>query len=321
MAKDDDLKLTLGDLDERFTDPTAAAEYLESIRWANGVVCPKCGESEREPYRLKNQKRRLWKCRACRKQFTVTVGTIFESSHIPLHKWLLAFYLLCASKKGMSAHQLHRMLGVTYKTAWFMFHRVREAMSDPAFSAKLSGVVEVDETYVGGKRRGRTGRPSGTDPQKFPVVALVERGGRVRSSHVANVGARELKGAIRENVDRKARVMTDEYRSYHGLDQEFASHEVVKHGAGEYVRGDAHTNTAEGYFANLKRGLNGSYHHVSQRHLHRYLSEFDFRWNAREASDSARTVAALREAEGKRLKYRSPTTGASLPTPRGGTTE
>ena len=304
MAKDDDLKLTLGDLDERFTDANAAAEYLEGIRWANGVVCPKCGESEREPYPLKNQPRRLWKCRACRKQFTVTVGTIFESSHIPLHKWLLAFYLLCASKKGMSAHQLHRMLGVTYKTAWFMFHRIREAMSDPGFSAKLSGIVEVDETYVGGKRKGRVGRPGTGDPQKVPVVALVERGGRVRSSHVTTVRARELKGAIRENVDRKARIMTDQFQSYKGLDKEFASHEVVNHAEGEYARGDAHTNTAEGYFANLKRGLNGSYHHVSHKHLHRYLSEFDFRWNAREASDSARTVAALSQAEGKRLRYR-----------------
>jgi len=322
--RDDDLKLTLGDLDERFTDPDKAAEYLESVRWANGVVCPKCGESEREPYRLKNQKRRLWKCRACRKQFTVTVGTIFESSHIPLHKWLLAFYLLCASKKGMSAHQLHRMLGITYKSAWFVFHRVREAMSDPAFSARLGGIVEVDECYIGGKPRYKTGsrggRPSRDDPQKVPVIALVERGGRVRSSAVANVTGAELKGAIRENVDRKARIMTDQFPSYRGLDKEFFSHEVVNHSIGEYARGDAHTNTAEGYFANLKRGLNGSYHHVSQRHLHRYLSEFDFRWNARDASDSARTVAALKQAEGKRLKYRSPTTGESLPTPRGGTT-
>jgi transposase-like protein len=148
--------------DPRFTDPEAAAEYLGAIRWPDGVVCPKCGESEREPYRLKSKatKRRLWKCRACRKQFTVQVGTIFEASHVPLNKWLLAFYLLCASKKGMSAHQLHRMLDVQYKTAWFMFHRIREAMSDPAFSARLSGVVEVDETYIGGKRpRGERGRP------------------------------------------------------------------------------------------------------------------------------------------------------------------
>lgn len=301
MAKDDDLKLTLGDLDARFTDAHAAAEYLESIRWADGVVCPKCGETEREPYRLspgKRTPRRVWKCRACRQKFTVTVGTIFESSHIPLHKWLLAFYLLCSSKKGMSAHQLHRMLGITYKSAWFVFHRVREAMSDPVFSAKLSGVVEVDETYVGGKRKGKTGRPAQGDPKKVPVVALVERGGRVRSSHVANVTAPVLQSAIRENVDRNARIMTDQLGSYRGLDRDFAAHSE-----GEYVRGDAHTNSAEGYFATLKRGLNGSYHHVSQRHLHRYLSEFDFRWNAREASDSARTVAALAQTEGRRLMY------------------
>jgi transposase-like protein len=150
----DDLSLNLGNLDARFTDPEAAAIYFESIRWPNGVVCPKCGEAEREPYRLKNQTRRLYKCRACRKQSTVTVGTIFESSHVPLHKWLLAFFLLCSSKKGMSAHQLHRMLGVTYKTAWFMFHRIREAMREESFTTRLTGVVEVDETYVGGKQKG-----------------------------------------------------------------------------------------------------------------------------------------------------------------------
>ncbi len=159
----DELELNLGNLDQRFTDPDAAAEYLEGIRWANGVVCPKCGESEREPYRLKGQHRRLWKCRACRKQFTVTVGTIFESSHIPLHRWLLGFYLLCASKKGMSAHQLHRMLGVTYKTAWFMFHRIREAMGDPAFSARLGGVVEVDEPTSAASPKGAS---AGAEPRR-----------------------------------------------------------------------------------------------------------------------------------------------------------
>src|SRR4051794_37135381 len=173
-------------IDERFIDPIKAAEYVESLRWPNGVVCPHCGESEREPMRLnvKGTKRRVFKCRACRKQFTVMVGTIFESSHVPLNKWLAAFYLLCSSKKGMSAHQLHRMLGVTYKTAWFMFHRIREAMRDPAFAERLTGVVEVDETYVGGKgRRGQRIQGRSTK-RKTPVVALLERGGNVRSRRV-----------------------------------------------------------------------------------------------------------------------------------------
>ncbi len=182
-------------IDPRFIDPVAAAEYLESVRWPSGVVCPKCGEAEREPYLLKGKslkQRRVWKCRACRKQFSVMVGTIFESSHVPLNKWLAAFYLLCSSKKGMSAHQLHRMLDVTYKTAWFMFHRIREAMKEPAFAEKLSGVVEADETYIGGKRKNMHGKETrGRPPQKdglktkAPVLSLVERGGRVRSQRVA----------------------------------------------------------------------------------------------------------------------------------------
>src|SRR5215211_1216900 len=291
-------------LDPRFTDPVAAAEYLEGLRWPNGVVCPHCGESEREPYRLQSKatKRRLWKCRACRKQFTVMVGTIFESSHIPLNKWLAAFYLLCASKKGMSAHQLHRMLGISYKSAWFVFHRVREAMREPAFRSRLSGVVEADETYLGGKRRD-SGTGRGTK-NKMAVMTLIERDGRARSFHVANVTASELGGAIREHVDPRARLMTDEWLAYRKVGKQFADHQTVTHSYGEYARGDAHVNTAEGFFANLKRGVNGQYHHVSRAHLGRYLAEFDFRWNARHVSDSARTVAALSQAEGKRLKYR-----------------
>src|SRR5215210_6100769 len=179
--------LTLSVIEPHFQDPLKAAEYLEGIRWPNGPVCPHCGEFERKPYRLKHQTRKLWKCAACRKQYTVTVGTIFESSHIPLNKWLLAFYLLCSSKKGMSAHQLHRMLGITYKSAWFVFHRVREAMRDPAFTTRLTGTVEADETYIGGKRRHipgeRTGgRPGPKDQNKAAVMTLVERGGRARSS-------------------------------------------------------------------------------------------------------------------------------------------
>lgn len=294
-------------LDPRFTDPVAAAEYLEGLRWPNGAYCPHCGEAERVN-RLKGKataKRRVWKCYGCRKQFTVTIGTIFESSHVPLNKWLAAFYLLCSSKKGMSAHQLHRMLKVTYKTAWFIFHRVREAMKEPAFADRLSGTVEADETYIGGRRRGTPhGRPGKGSPHKTAVMTLVERDGRARSFRVANVTAAELGGAIRENVDPRSTLMTDEWLSYRPIGRELASHQTVTHGEGEYVRGTAHTNTVEGFFSLLKRGITGQYHHVSRAHLDRYLAEFDHRYNTRHASDSDRTVAALRGAEGKRLKYR-----------------
>jgi transposase-like protein len=246
-------------LDTRFTDALAAAEYLESIRWPDGPVCPHCGESERKPYFLKNQKRRLWKCAACRKQFTVMVGTIFESSHIPLNKWLLAFYLLCSSKKGMSAHQLHRMLGVTYKSAWFMAHRIREAMTQAPFASRLTGTVEVDETYIGGKPRRFNKRqhkpldPKQPDPrqkrmgratEKTPVVALVQRDGMVYSQRVANVTGATLKGVIRKHVDPSATIMTDAFKSYSGLANEYAEHFTVNH-LDEYVRGEIHTNTAK----------------------------------------------------------------------------
>jgi transposase-like protein len=300
--------LNLANLAPYFADPEAAAELLEGIRWPDGPVCPHCGEHDRTPYRLKGKaKRRLWKCATCRKQFTVTVGTIFESSHIPLNKWLLAFYLLCSSKKGMSAHQLHRSIGVTYKTAWFMFHRIRHAMDQSPFQDRLSGIVEVDETFVGGKAKNmhkgdRERKITGTGGiDKTPVISLVERKGNVRSMVVPDVTGRTLKGAVRENVERESRVMTDQHRSYQGLDQDFASHEIVDHGEKEYARGDVYTNSAEGYFANLKRGINGVYHHVSAEHLHRYLSEFDFRYN----TDGARTMLALEKAEGKRLRYSS----------------
>jgi transposase-like protein len=314
-------ELTFSVLDEKFTDRLKAAEYLESIRWPDGPVCPHCGDGERRHYPLKSETRRLYKCAACRKQFTVTVGTIFESSHIPLNKWLLAFFLLCSSKKGMSAHQLHRMLGVTYKSAWFMAHRIREAMKEPPFTTRLSGTVEVDETYVGGKarrsnkkkhkpldptqpdtRRSHGGRSTKT---KTPVVALVERGGPVRSMRLATVTADELGGAILRHVDRKAHLRTDAFPSYKMVGRKYASHETVDHLA-EYVRGEVHTNTAENFFSILKRGINGVYHHVSEAHLPRYLSEFDFRYNTRSAlgySDSDRTRLALSQVVGKRLRY------------------
>lgn len=309
--------LDLAILSPHFASHEVAVEYLERLRWPDGRVCPHCGvvDSEDRPHyrvKAKSTKRKLWKCYSCRKQFTVTVGTIFADSHVPLNKWLLAFYLLCASKKGMSALQLQRMLGVTYKTAWFMCHRIRWAMTEPTFTTKLSGIVEADETYVGGKERNRkrqdkqkkTGR--GTD--KAPVMLLVERGGQVRSRHVTNVSGDEVKGFIRIHVDPSARIMTDSFASYRGLRHEFAEHGVVNHADGEYVRGDVHTNTAENYFSLLKRGINGSYHHVSKQHLHRYLSEFDFRYNNREdahgVDDSERTRRAIKGAAGKRLMYR-----------------
>lgn len=311
-----DADLTLSVVDERFQDPLAAADYLESIRWPNGPVCPHCGNTDKH-YKLPNKTRRLWKCAKCRKQFTVTVGTIFEASHIPLNKWLMAFYFLCSSKKGMSAHQLHRMLGITYKSAWFMAHRIRYAMAQPPFARQLVGTVEVDETYVGGKVR-RANRkqykpldPMKPDPRlthtgrgsdKTPAVALVERGGEVRSFRIASVTAETLGGAIRRNVAREAHLRTDSFPSYRKIGTEYASHEMVDH-TREYVRGDAHTNTAENFFSILKRGINGVYHHVSEAHLPRYLSEFDFRYNNRGMTDGQRTVAALAGTAGKRLTY------------------
>lgn len=302
--------LTLSVYEPRFTDPIEAATYLESIRWPDGPVCPHCGEGERRPYPLKSETRKLYKCAGCRKQYTVTVGTIFEGSHIPLQKWLLAFYLLCSSKKGMSAHQLHRMLGVTYKSAWFMAHRIRYAMEQPPFAKPLSGTVEADETYVGGKERNRKRQDKqkkiGRGTNKTPVVVLVERGGQARSFRMANVTGDSIKGAIRRNVDREARIMTDSFASYRGLGKEFASHEFVSHSDGEYVRGEVHTNTAENYFSILKRGIDGTYHHISEAHMPRYLAEFDFRYNNRVGvgvDDAERTRRALAGVVGKRLTY------------------
>ncbi|HVN95938.1 MAG TPA: IS1595 family transposase [Syntrophorhabdaceae bacterium] len=285
-----------------FTDEEKAREYLEKLRWPDVVVCPHCGSREAH-YRLQGDAHRkgLWKCQECRKQFSVTVGTVFERSHIPLHKWLLATYLLCSSKKGMSSHQLHRTLGVTYKSAWFMAHRIRFAMRQRP-TRLLEGIIEADETYVGGKvRGGGTGR--GTD-NKTPVFALVERNGKVRSMPVKRVDSVNLKQIIRENVDKSAKIMTDEFGSYNGLGCEFASHETVCHSAKEYARGDVHTNTVEGYFSLLKRGIIGVYHHVDSNHLHRYLAEFDMRYNYRHENDATRTVAALKGIEGRRLTYK-----------------
>lgn len=298
--------LDLISIAKHFSDENKARELLERMRWPDGPVCPHCGvigghykitpkKDSKKPTRPG-----LYKCKDCRKGFTVTVGTIFHRSHIPLTKWLLAIYLMCSSKKGMSAHQLHRMLGITYKSAWFMAHRIREAMKQGPLAGKLGGVVEADETYVGGKGRGIRGRGA---EKKTPVVALVERKGNVRSKVMTRLTGENLKGFIKDNIEETATVMTDEFRSYIGLDEHFVKHEVVKHSVGEYVRGDVHTNTAEGYFSLLKRGINGGYHHVSKHHLQRYLAEFDFRYNARQLTDSERTILAILGVGGKRLTY------------------
>jgi len=307
--------MNLVDLTQHFGDEDQARAFLEKKRWPDGPVCPHCGLVG-EAYRLEPTKKGkthvrkgVWKCAGCRKEFTVTVGTIFEDSHIPLHKWLMAYHLLCASKKGMSAHQLHRMLGITYKSAWFMAHRIRYTMKQEPLSSKLSGTVEVDETYVGGKRK-RTeqrGRP-GADSNKAAVVSLVQRKGHVRSFHVERVTGNNLREVLRKNVEPETSLMTDDFSAYDPVAKEFRSRDVVTHSKGEYVRreGDKsiHTNTVEGFFSLLKRGIIGVYHHVGRQHLHRYLSEFDFRYNTREITDGERALLAVRGSEGKRLTYR-----------------
>jgi len=288
-----------------FNDDDSARALLESILWLKGPICPHC--NSKEAYRLigKSDSKRparkgLYKCKKCRKQFTVTVGTIFEDSHIPLSKWLLAIHLLCSSKKGMSTHQLHRMLGITYKSAWFMAHRIRYAMTQSPLADKLGGFVEVDETYIGGKARGRHGRGAA---KKTVVFALLQRNGQVRSTPVENVTAKNLKGIIRENIAKDAYIFTDDFSSYRGLGKEFRKHVIIPHTHGDYGSGQLHTNTVEGYFSLLKRGLNGVYHHVSKQHLQRYLDEFNFRYSLRKITDGQRGEKAIIGAAGKRLTY------------------
>jgi len=305
--------MNLNNLAQNFSDEDQARRFLEKQRWPDGVICPHCGlvgeayRLEADPESKKPVRKGVWKCRGCQKQFTVTVGTIFEDSHIPLNKWLMAIHFMCASKKGMSSHQLHRMLGITYKSAWFMTHRIREAMAqDSASIPPLKGTVEVDETYLGGKHLHKSARGRGTD--KTPVVALVERGGDVRSRHIPRVTADNLAEVMKANIAPKTHVVTDDFASYMNVRHTWPMHSVIKHKDGVYSRkgpwGRIHTNTVEGFFGILKRGIHGVYHHVSEQHLHRYLSEFDFRYNHRKVKDNERSLAAIRKVSGKRLMYR-----------------
>jgi len=303
-----------------FQNPDKAREYLERIQWPHGPVCPHCGVVGQH-YQLDGKAHRpgLWKCKDCREQFTVTVGTVFERSKIKLNVWLQAVLLLCSSKKGMSAHQLHRTLGVTYKTAWFMAHRIREAFRDamPGIMGGEGGPVEVDETYIGKSKGGRVRRfrdgpkvqgTGGVHLRK--VVSLVDRKGATRSFHIANIDAKNLRPILMKHIAKKATVYTDNAGHYKrmGLAEHFANHETTNHYIGEYARpGGIHSNTVEAYFGLLKRGLYGTYHHVSEAHLQRYLQEFDFRYTNRTAqgvNDTERAIKALGQIQGKRLTYR-----------------
>ena len=296
-----------------FNDDTAARKHLESLLWPDGPNCPRCGVMGDRITKLKGKSTRpgVHKCKDCRKPFTVTVGTVMERSKIPLCKWILAAQLMAASKKGMSAHQLHRMLGTTYETAWFLFHRLREAAWDPK-RGPIGGenkVVEADETYIGGKAKNKA---FGPPPKKHPVFALVERDGEVRSFHVTNVNSKTLRPLIVKTASRKSYLMTDESSVYPKVGDEFAGHGTVNHSAKAYVRGGFwYTNTVESYFALIKRGVYGNFHNISEAHLHRYLSEFDFRYNHRKMSDAERGDELLKGAKGKRLMYHQPRQAAN----------
>ena len=300
---------------KHFHDEEAARAWFEAARWPTGAYCPKCGSLD--PYKTK--KAGVYRCKekTCRKDFTVMTGSVMERSHAKLTQWAMGFWLAASSKKGFSANQLHRALGCQYNTAWFMHHRIMEAMRQGGLDLPPMGgngsVVEADETYFGNikvkKTKTTTGRDfikSGKTANKRAIVSLVERGGKVRSFHVPRADKATVSKIVKENIHHESRLHTDESRLYFGADEHFASHETVNHSAKEYARGDVTTNSAEGYFSIFKRGMKGVYQHCSEKHLHRYLAEFDFRYNHREAlgiDDETRTIAAIKAGEGKRLTY------------------
>jgi transposase-like protein len=305
--------------DECMHDEEKAHEFVESVLWPRGPVCPHCGETKRiSKMQGKSTRVGTYKCYACRKKLTVKIGTIFEDSHIPMRLWLQAIFLISSSKKGVSSNQLHRTLGVSLRSAWFMSHRIREAMRSgsltPMGGSGGSGIVEADETYFGSVEERRTTRTSGEPFKKHgskgpankrAVLALLERGGEVRTFHIARADKATVTGIVNKNVSTEARLMTDESRLYNGV--QVVSHERVSHRAKEYARGDVTTNTVESYFSVFKRGMRGTYQHCGERHLHRYLAEFDFRYNNRVAlgvNDVQRAENLLRGVQGKRLTYR-----------------
>lgn len=298
------------DLPAACADETLAVEFMEQQRWGDHPACPFCGSEN--VYKMmdskdpsKRQANFRWRCREleCHQQFTVRIGTVFEDSRAPLRHWCFGFWRAATSKKGVSALEIHRQTGLAYKTCLFMLHRIRLAM-DAKDIEPLGGDVEVDETFIGGKPRRRGMGRKAAMANKVPVMGMKERGGRVRPRVIPDVTAATLKGAIRQHINPTARILTDEWSGYRGIGKEFhGGHETVKHSAFEYVRGDVHTNSIEGFFGMLKRGLNGIYHSVSRKHLHRYLSEFEFRHNNSALTDGQRVIAAIKAAQGKRLTY------------------
>ncbi len=293
----------------QFTDANAARQALEAVRWPNGPVCPHCGSVDDNVTKMEGKAHRpgLYHCKGCKGQFSVTVGTVYERSHIPLNKWLLATHLLAAGKKGTSAHQLHRMLGITYKSAWFMAHRIREAMKDTS-TEPMGGKgqhIEADETYIGNKPGVKKARST---HHKHAVFTLVERSGKARSFHVDKVTAKKLAEITRNNVSLESTLNTDEALRYVKMGKGFkGGHQVVNHSKGQYGLGDHTTNSVEGFYSIFKRGMKGVYQHCSEAHLQRYLAEFDFRYSNRATlgvSDKERATKALKGIEGKRLTYR-----------------
>jgi len=301
--------------DPIYHDEDAARTHLEALLWPQGPVCPKCGVTGDRITKLQGSSTRpgVYKCKDCRKPFSVTIGTVMERSHVPLSKWILAAHFMASSKKGMSALQLQRLLGTNYETAWFLFHRLRECPKG-AFGGPMGGegkIIEADETYVGGKEKNkhahkRLPRDLAAD-RKLKVVTLIDRDGEARSFHVASVTAKTIRKVLVTNASRKSALMTDGGHHYLGVGSEFASHGRTDHEAGEYAReGGIHSNSAEAFFAILKRGVYGSFHSISEAHMHRYLVEFDFRWSTRELADVDRAELLLKGAQGKRLMYRQP---------------
>jgi len=300
----------LKEIPEACRDEAAAVEFLDKQRWGDIPACPHCGAMRVRKMTDGNggrNKRFLWRCADCKKQFTVRIGTVFEDSRIPLRIWCYAFWRACASKKGISSLQISRECHITYKSALFIMHRIHYAMSAPKQREKLRGTVEADETYCGGKPRYKGQSKPGRGTRKTPVLAVVQRDADVRARVVANVTAKTLRHHLHQNVDLSARLLTDDLRAYRKIGRGFpGGHAYVRHSYGEYVRGDLHTNTVENFFALLKRGLYGTFHAVSKKHLHRYVSEAEFKYNTRKVDDGQRIAAAIKGADCKRLMYRQP---------------